>query len=144
MFRNVCTVKPVRTCEKYWETQANGAKVWVDNPAKCEYLIQSVCEDVPYDDCQEVHKLVPYQVIKYKPTSNVPCYSRMGVDKYGIPDVEIAFPDGSTDRLNIGRFKNQEGRYIGKIIMCKMLMLQFLIPVTQFWGCSFQFWKWSG
>ena len=92
----------------------------MENPATCKNLEQTVCEEVPYDDCQEIHKLVSHQVIKYKPISSVPCFSRIGVDKYGIPAVEIAFPDGTTDRLNIGRFNNQEGRYLGKkFFFCK-------------------------
>ena len=86
----------------------------MENPATCKNLEQTVCEEVPYDDCQQIHKLVSHQVIKYKPISSVPCFSRIGVDQYGIPAVEIAFPDGTTDRLNIGRFNNQEGRYLGK------------------------------
>ena len=38
----------------------------------------------------------------------------MGLDKKGMPKVEVAFPDGTTDIMKLGMFRGRPGSFIGK------------------------------
>ena len=64
--------------------------------------------------CEEVHTRKPYQVEKYKPVKHIPCFSRLGLDKKGMPKVEVAFPDGTTDIMKLGMFRGRPGSFIGE------------------------------
>merc|ERR1712010_346939 len=66
-----CTYKRMKVCEKFWKEDGYGGKTWTEDPAKCHYLEESECTQVPHpvkkcNDvwepvCQEVHKNVPKQ-----------------------------------------------------------------------------------
>ena len=64
--------------------------------------------------CEEVITRNPYQVEKYKPVKHIPCFSRLGLDKKGMPKVEVAFPDGTTDIMKLGMFRGRPGSFIGE------------------------------
>ena len=43
----------------------------------------------------------------------MPCFSRMGLDDKGMPKVEVAFPDGTTDMMKLGMFRGRPGAFMG-------------------------------
>ena len=40
----------------------------------------------------------------------------MGLDDSGMPKVEVAFPDGSTDYFKLGKFRGRSDSFIGKAL----------------------------
>ena len=44
----------------------------------------------------------------------VPCFSEIGKTRTGMPKIDITFPDGSNDTMDLGKFLGTDGVFIGK------------------------------
>ena len=44
-YEEVCEDKPTHVCEKHWEEDGKGGKVWVDDPATCKTIYKTECRD---------------------------------------------------------------------------------------------------
>ena len=47
----------------------------------------------------------------------MPCFSRMGLDDKGMPKVEVAFPDGTTDMMKLDMFRGRPGAFMGMFML---------------------------
>jgi len=110
-----CEETKEKTCDFHWVEIPGGGKKWQEDPTTCKDLPKTVCKP----GCRTVHKRVSRSVTKWKPMGDksVPCFSMLGEDQFGIPKMEMMFPDGTTDELKIGRFSgdNSGNSFIGSL-----------------------------
>merc|ERR1711935_276446 len=70
-YKEVCTDDRKKVCEKFWQEDGYGGKIWTEDPSKCHWLQESECtqEPRPVKDCKDyidevcepIHKNVPKQ-----------------------------------------------------------------------------------
>merc|ERR1711974_404491 len=55
-YKEECSDKKQRVCEKFWKEDGYGGKVWTEDPSKCHWLQESECMQVPHPvkDCKDV------------------------------------------------------------------------------------------
>ena len=56
----------------------------------------------------------------------MPCFSRMGLDDKGMPKVEVAFPDGTTDMMKLGMFRGRPGAFMGMFMFDHVRTCQYV------------------
>merc|ERR1712117_96121 len=70
-YKEECSDKKQKVCEKFWKEDGYGGKVWTEDPSRCHWLQESECTQVPHpvkdckdvweEVCKPVHKNVPVQ-----------------------------------------------------------------------------------
>ena len=72
---HVCEDRPSKVCEKHWEEDGKGGKVWVDDPATCKTVYQTHCRNVE----KKVPRREKYQTCRWE--SYQDCYLVPGPHK---------------------------------------------------------------
>merc|ERR1712117_366030 len=47
-YKEECADKKQKVCQKFWEEDGYGGKVWTEDPTKCHWLKESECSRVPH------------------------------------------------------------------------------------------------
>ena len=45
LFHQACDDKPTQACEKHWEDDGKGGKIWANDPATCKTIYKTECRD---------------------------------------------------------------------------------------------------
>ena len=47
-YKEECSDKKQKVCEKFWKEDGYGGKVWTEDPSRCHWLQESECTQVPH------------------------------------------------------------------------------------------------
>ena len=92
-YEKVCDDKPTQACEKHWEDDGKGGKIWANDPATCKTIYKTECRDeerqVPrrekYETCDWETYQDCYQVTGRPKCSKVTERKCLGSCETGVP-----------------------------------------------------------
>merc|ERR1712224_286323 len=81
-YKEECSDKKQKVCEKFWKEDGYGGKVWTEDPSRCHWLKESECSRVPHPvkKCNDVEENVCKKIHKNKPQQHE-CQVCGGVEK---------------------------------------------------------------
>jgi len=75
----VCDDRPQKVCEKHWEEDGKGGKVWADDPSTCKTVYKTQCRD----ETRQVPRREKYQTCDWETYQD--CYAVAGPDDCQYP-----------------------------------------------------------
>ena len=76
---HVCEDRPSKACEKHWEEDGKGGKVWADDPSTCKTVYKTQCRD----ETRQVPRREKYQTCDWETYQD--CYQVAGPDDCQYP-----------------------------------------------------------
>jgi len=73
-YEKVCDDKPTQACEKHWEDDGKGGKIWANDPATCKTIYKTECRD----EERQVPRREKYQTCDWETYQD--CYQVPGQD----------------------------------------------------------------
>ena len=85
-YEHVCEDKPSRVCEKHWEEDGKGGKIWVDDPATCKTIYKTECKNeerkVPRREKYQGRNSIQARNTSQKSSRNIPFKQLQGDTSY--------------------------------------------------------------
>jgi len=73
-YEEVCNDRPTQACEKHWQEDGKGGKVWADDPASCKTVYKTECKEEP----KQYPRQEKYQTCNWETYQD--CYQVAGPD----------------------------------------------------------------
>ena len=65
-YKEECSDKKQKVCEKFWKEDGYGGKVWTEDPSRCHWLQESECTQVPHPVKVIINLILNWRRVKSK------------------------------------------------------------------------------